>query len=799
MISTEQFIEATRSKELNRDLTANPEQLESVIAPVNESQKIVAGPGSGKTTVLVLRVLKIIFVDDVDPSSVIATTFTIKAADELKSRLLGWGEIIRQYCLDTFNLSIDMKKRIRGINFDLITAGTLDSIAQQTLLENRLPGQVPPVIIDDAIALSLMNKKGFLATGMFQPSMKNLFEEEERIVFGKVPTSDKRSEWLVNLNSRMKENMISIDQLSGYPCLKKVLGSYNTYLEDNLLMDFSTMEQAYLQFLKNPESRPYLDTIKFILVDEYQDTNLLQEAIYREIIQTTCNNGGSCLIVGDDDQSMYRFRGSRVYLFKDLESRMASTGVSFRIIFLHKNYRSTPNIVDFFNQFIKLDENLQSVRIKKPDMSAERKESINYPILCMFREDISELSRDLSDLILSVVRGNGYTFKDNEGKEWVIERSDDGTAADAVVLSSSPAEFSSNNKYRLPYLLNQYLSSRGIEVFNPRGQELQDLPHVQLLCGLTLLCIDPLNEYLTTAYEKGSGKIWVPKDVYNKIMAWRTVAQIRVDDNPLDFHGKVSLQDYVESWQQFKPLGSSKWDKDNVALVEIMYGLISWIPSMPKELEGLVYLEAVCRTADNSSFVNNFDGKIVFEYDLISDSERPNRKKRDYKGLMKSSVKNAIADVFVPIASGSVSVDEALLGDSSYDRLDIMSIHQAKGLEFPITIVDVASDFTMNHAKQRFKRFPDVKDVDVTSSTEDFLATLSPEIKIERTQVDRCFDDMFRRYYVAFSRPQDILLLVGLTPNMYEKKGKAIPNVGTGWTRDGKWIWGNGLPNLVHL
>lgn len=796
MISIEQFIEATKSKDLKRDLTANPEQMESVTAPVNQSQKIVAGPGSGKTTVLVLRVLKIIFVDDVDPSSVIATTFTIKAADELKSRLLGWGEIIRMYCLNNLELADEIEIKIRGINFDLVTAGTLDSIAQQTLLENRLPGQAPPVILDDAVALSLMNKKGFLATGMFQPSMKDLFEGEERRVFGKLPMSDKRSEYLINLNNRMKENMIPIEKLSGYPCLKKVLTAYNTYLEENLQMDFPALEQAYLKFLKNPESRSYLDKIKFILVDEYQDTNLLQEAIYREIIQTVYRNGGSCLIVGDDDQSMYRFRGSRVYLFNDLETRMASTGVSFKIFFLSKNYRSTPNIVDFYNSFIKIDRDFQSVRITKPDMTAERKDCINYPVLCMFRDEVSVLARDLSDLILDIVRGDGYKFKDNEGKEWEIKRSDDGTAADAVVLSSSPAEFSSSNA-RLPYIMNQYLSSRGIEVFNPRGQELQDVPNVELLCGLTLLCIDPLNEYLTTTYEKG--KTWAPRDVYSKIMKWRTAAQARVDDNPKDLRGLVCLKDYVESWQHFKPLGGTKWDKDNVALVRIMYDLISWIPSMPKELEGLVYLEAICRTADNSSFVNNFDGKIAFEYDLVPDPQRPGKKKREYKSLMKSSVKSAIADVFIPLASGLVSVDEALLGDSSYDRLDIMSMHQAKGLEFPITIVDVASDFKTNHPKQRFKRFPNEKDIDVTSFTEDFLATLSPEIKIERKPVDRCFDDMIRRYFVAFSRPQDILLLVGLTPNMYDIKGKVIPNVGTGWTRDGRWVWGSGLPNLVHL
>ena len=584
MLTVEQFIECSKSKDLGRDLTSNPDQLEAVTAPIDQSQKIIAGPGSGKTTVLVLRILKIIFVDNVDPASILATTFTIKAADELKSRLLGWGEIIRRHSLSDIPLSDDVKTKIRGINFDLVTAGTLDSIAQQTLLDNRLPGQAPPVILDDAVALSLMNKKGYLATGMFQPSMKDLYKAEEERVFGKIPSSDKMSEYLINLNNRMKENMIQIEKLSGYPCLKKVLTAYNTYLEENLQMDFPALEQAYYKFLINSESRTYLDTIKFILVDEYQDTNLQQEAIYKEIIANVCRNGGSCMIVGDDDQSMYRFRGSRVYLFTDLESRMASTGVVFKLFFLNKNYRSTPNIVDFFNRFVTMDSDFQSVRIRKPDMIAERKDCVNYPVLCMFRDTVEELSRDLGDWILKIVRGNGIKFRDNDGKEWEIRKSEKGTAADAVVLSSSPAEMTSNKKYRMPYILNQYLTSRGVEVFNPRGQDLQDVDSVGLLCGLTLLCIDPLNEYLTTSTSRGSPSVWVPNDVFNKIMEWRVRAQGMIVNNPIDIRGKVYLKDYVDSWQQFRTIDGSKWDKDSVALVGIMYDLISWVPSMPREV-----------------------------------------------------------------------------------------------------------------------------------------------------------------------------------------------------------------------
>ncbi len=793
MISLDDFINSTKSAELRRDLTSNKEQLDAVTSPVNVTLKVIAGPGSGKTTVLVFRVLKLIYVDDVKPEEIIATTFTIKAADELKSRILSWGETIRQYALDNLELSKEVRWRIENLNFNQITAGTIDSISEEALTEYRNPGDNAPVIVDNAVALSLMNKRGYMGSGMFNPSVRTLFEEELKKIFGKAPTGDKRSEYLINLNNRLKENLISTDKLHGFPCTKKCLDKYNDYLEEKLLMDFPMLEQKYRDFMKTPKGVEYLGRYKFVLIDEYQDTNLLQESIFRELMANAVRNGGSCMVVGDDDQSMYRFRGSRVYLFNNLEKRMESSGLKFRQFFLSKNYRSTPNIVDFYNRFIAMDREYQNARIKKPEMTAERKDCINYPVLGMFRDTIEELSRDLSDFILKLVKGGTYSFRDNNDKEWTIKLGNGGSAADIVLLCSSPAEYGSNHKARMPHLINDYITPRGVEVFNPRGQELQNINNVGLICGLTLLCIDPLNDYLTMKYEKGSGKVWASKDAYRVITEWRAGATSFINSAP-DVRG-VSLKKYVESWQLMNPLNGNKW-KDDVTLVDIMYNLLPWVVPLHKELEGLVYLQAICRTADNSSHVNNFDGRIVFEYEW----KYVNGKRvKDYKGIMRSSVKAALTDIFIPIASGEVDIDETLLSDAPYNKLDIMSMHQAKGLEFPITIVDVASDFSTNHAKQRFKRYPNENDPDATSMTENFLAELSPEVKIDRDDVDRCFDDMIRRYYVSFSRPQDVLLLVGLTPNRYNRDGKVIPNVGTGWTRDGTWVWGSGLNNLVHL
>ena len=99
MITYEEFEEIVVNI-LKRDISSNEEQKKSILSDVNQSQFIVAGPGSGKTTVIVLKILKYIFVDDINPSEIISTTFTRKAADELYSRILNWGDQIKNILLE---------------------------------------------------------------------------------------------------------------------------------------------------------------------------------------------------------------------------------------------------------------------------------------------------------------------------------------------------------------------------------------------------------------------------------------------------------------------------------------------------------------------------------------------------------------------------------------------------------------------------------------------------------------------------------------------------------------------------
>jgi DNA helicase-2/ATP-dependent DNA helicase PcrA len=128
----------------------------------------------------------------------------------------------------------------------------------------------------------------------------------------------------------------------------------------------------------------------------------------------------------------------------------------------------------------------------------------------------------------------------------------------------------------------------------------------------------------------------------------------------------------------------------------------------------------------------------------------------------------------------------------------VLSIHQSKGLEFPLVIVDVGSDFRVSksgphgHWKNAFKRFPDRPST--PHNLEDLMRPYSPLKTLARDPVDRAFDDLFRQFFVAFSRPEEVLLLVGL--NASHPNGGDVYNIATGWDRDANNYWTGKLPFL---
>ncbi len=139
----------------------NPDQRRGIL-DASGALFLVAGPGSGKTTVLALRVLKQLFCDQIAPGGILATTFTVKAAAELRSRLLGWGFAIRKELLADPSVAGAERSWLESVDINQVVTGTLDSICQQVLTQHRAPAEHSPVLIDDYLASTVMVRRGLL-------------------------------------------------------------------------------------------------------------------------------------------------------------------------------------------------------------------------------------------------------------------------------------------------------------------------------------------------------------------------------------------------------------------------------------------------------------------------------------------------------------------------------------------------------------------------------------------------------------------------------------------------------------
>ena len=792
---------------LKRDISSNKNQQDAILSESNKSLFIVAGPGSGKTTVMVLKILKYIFVDDINPNEILATTFTRKAAEELYSRILGWGDEIKNYLMDSISdENFDDILKIDRIDFNQIRIGTTDSIAEELLRDNKKPGENQAVVIEEFVANSAMIKilienEKYLNKGLIE----YLQELSGR---AKLEEPSQMSKILMEIKNRLYYDQVDFDELyektekgSGKQVALDCIKEYETTLVKRNTIDFAMLESLFLNKLKSGALKDFLDEIKIVLIDEYQDTNLIQEDIYFTIAKSALENGGGITVVGDDDQSLYRFRGATVDLFTNYQERVKDfLGIDVEEINLQTNYRSTENIIAHCNQFAGLDSEYQNARVEnKPKITAPDFEKDKMPILGLFRNNPEMLARDLSILINKLVNkgecemkvlqvlNQEYYEKMNgainiaelqklKSENLALGREMDkirltldgefGSASDIAVLSYSPKEVNHGKRTFLFYLRkNLKKFKHPIEIFNPRGIDLQDIDIVGVFCGLMLECIDPESAF------QASDKT-IPNLAKRNMNIWRLKAKEYIKLNP-EPHNPITLSEFVTYWQLRRPRGHDEWPK-SASLMELAYKITTWIEDLQDDVEGIVYLEAITKSITQTGFFNDYHSNISF---------RNKKQERD-------SVLEAIWNIFIPLSTGGVSIDESLLETLPDNRVNVLSIHQSKGLEFPLVIVDVGSRFKTNDIRTQSLRFP--KSLKEKITIEDSIRQHSSLGASQRSEKDRSFDDLTRLYFVAFSRAESVLLLVGLNSAIegYNKRNDHfdIPNIALGWSRDEKYV-----------
>ena len=773
MISDGRFFDLVRDK-IGLDFR-NPKsgaQLAAIGYAGSSVLQIVAGPGSGKTAVLVLRALRFVFVEGTLPESIVITTFTRAAARELRTRWLDWGTVLYS------ELEADPEVDLGHIDLNRCIIDTLDSVVQQALTDYRLPGTLAPVVADTTASSLILKRAAFRE--LYDGGQELIDRLLSRYTFERQAPRN-RGEALRTARRLLERLIQDRVDLQGFAqshaarnMIVQMLTRYREQAIETNVFDFTLLEEHLLERLVDGALDGWVDEIRVVLVDEYQDTNPLQEAIYFGVLS---KGQVSMTIVGDDDQSMYRFRGGSVELFTDFARRcQIATGRETSRVDMVRNFRSRREIVVFYNHFITTDPSFRSARITppKPLVEADHGDG-GIPVLGMFRQDCEHLAEDLSGLLYGLVQDRRAVI---EGTGEEIRLPSDGALGDAVFLAHSIEE-TRYNRYngtaedRFPGILRESLESAGLQVFNPRGQALRSIPDVTVLLGLLLLSVDPQDTMTDSVRPTNEARFFLQQ--------WRRSAREHLRSSPLPNDGR-GLGGFIEDWQRAAcgdqlPAFPGEWP-----VIELAYKIVCWIPGFQSDPEHQVWLESILRVIDGAGMASPYQMQL-----LQSTSKQP-------QGVhVRRSRECFVRDALLPIAEDEVEVDETIIPSVPRNTLQFMTIHQAKGLEFPLVVVDVGSQFTRDHWKQRFLRFP--REVsNVVQAEEDVEAFLPSALRGNRSTIDRTFDDLVRLYYVAYSRPQSVLLLVGNEQCLRYGSGRdlskgVIPSVALGWRRDRTWPW----------
>jgi DNA helicase-2/ATP-dependent DNA helicase PcrA len=432
--------------------TPNAQQQTCILHDPAVPLMIVAGPGSGKTTVLVLRALRLVFVNGWVPEQIVLTTFTRKAADELRARLIEWGLLIKNYLTEHPPQPVPpgFLNWLDAIDINRFVTGTLDSICEELLTTHRDPTDPAPVLVEGFVGNGILVRHALFPNQVHNDPNLDIYITPFTFD-GSAPSNFGEKVGICRtLLDRFIHDLVDLNQYQAAgthqqarQCLVTCATTYRQFMAGGYRMDFALLEETFLQRLQQGRLQRFTNGLRALLVDEYQDTNPLQEQIYFTIIQQT---GASFTIVGDDDQSLYRFRGATVELFRDFQPRFVQqvpAQPAPQLEYLFENYRSTPQIVAHFNDFVLSDSDFQPARVQPPKPQIVAQLPANgVPVLGMFRSDAPTLANDLTSFLWDVFRGQGRTINIGGQPVTIIRDPNGGDFGDAVLLGRNrPSAF----------------------------------------------------------------------------------------------------------------------------------------------------------------------------------------------------------------------------------------------------------------------------------------------------------------------------------------------------------------------
>jgi len=677
---------------------------------------MLAGPGSGKSEVLVTRTLKLLCVDSVAARSVFLTTFTRKAAQNLEDRLSVYLTALQS--VDPGLLNVDLAE---------LRIGTLHALCNEVLQEYRYPGYQNVRLLDDVEQHLFVYQRADIANHQDVAFWSQFAFAIPRWTgnAGYPPNKWQRARTAVTLFNHIVEDLVDLGSLRAagghWATFADFYQQYADALNAYHRCDYAHLQAKFLNFLSAPSGHSFLDGraggspgITQVLVDEYQDTNMIQERIYLALANATTHN---LCVVGDDDQALYRFRGGTVACMVSFDQAcQASYGATPATVQLACNYRSHNGIVDFFNRYISSFPEMNSPGVRAPGKLPVQANSAiqgNYPAVCWLT------ARRANDLGVEFVR-----FLQNH------------LLADGIIsdLSQCALLFRSAKDSVLnagPFL--RALEAANIPVYNPRSKTFLQSEEVQCLLGTLIEVLDQPRSF-RHRLQQGREQQALRDDIFSWMNALDAVV---IDPNVQT----AQLQAYITQSQAelANLISANRGNFLGVGVSEILFRILSCEPFRTWRHDPVREMRIAKVTRLFESFHSMNLGQLVADQNGIE---------------LASSFWGRFLHMFLGyLVQAGLSEEEDDEVIVPLGAIPVMTIHQSKGLEFPFVFVGQLGKVGTPGAAQNLEVI-----------LQPFRQDLYPRAVRDATQLS--LEDDIRLLYVAYSRAQYGLVLMGTQQQM---------------------------------
>jgi DNA helicase-2/ATP-dependent DNA helicase PcrA len=691
---------------------------------------VLAGPGSGKTEVLTVMALRLIFVEGdpvqparVPPEAIFITTFTEKAARNLEDRISQKRAQI-----------IAVRPKLASIDISKLRIGTLHGLCNDLLQEFRAPNYQNVRLMDEFEQSmfiyeqsSIVKTPNPLTDLPFWTDFQYLFGARDwQPRYGNVPSKWNATGALMKLFNRIVEDRVSLTAMrakgGSWTRLADLYDEYAGTLIAEHRCDFAHLQSRFLEFLQTPLGQHFRDGdaahghpgIQWLLVDEYQDTNLIQEEIYLTLANHSPFN---VVVVGDDDQALYRFRGGSVECMVTFDQAAhAFLGIQPTTVAKYpmvENFRSHPDVVDFCNKYVDAFPAMKQPGARvpgKPPLDPKSSISGKYSAVGQLRAaSVPAVADRFADLVSDLV-ANGIAKDYNQ----------------CCLLLRSTKESPHN---ALPYV--DALRARGIPVYNPRNKAFLQQEEVLGLLGAIFAVLDPTGRNVPSDPRN-------PK-AFQVIRDFIGACQIQYDSLAVAY---APLASYVDNCR--KALAKNPGEFLKASLQEIVYYLLALPPFDAWQADPVRRGRMARLTALFEAYVSMpVPGKPHISRGSLRASTRN-------PGEVVDGWARSFYHLFVGYLSRA-GLDEEEDDDEICPpgMVPIMTMHQSKGLQFPFVFVGHIGQDWDTSATHRLEtelgQFPGNPARAFPRPSEDLRAEL----------------DLIRQYYVAYSRAQNALVLVG--------------------------------------